>query len=106
LVGARTYYLRNILRDWPTHKCVKILRNTRAGMSSESRILIDEMVLPERNAPWRATQLDLAIASCFGAIERSRAEWDALLDEAGLQILNVWKYTDQLDDCIIVAVPK
>lgn len=75
-------------------------------MTKDSRILIDEMVLPEHGAPWRATQLDLAMSTCFAAMERSRADWDSLLGKAGLSILKVWKYTDELDDCIIVAVPN
>ncbi|KAI0910896.1 S-adenosyl-L-methionine-dependent methyltransferase [Ustulina deusta] len=104
--GARAYYLRNILHDWPDHKCVEILKNVKSAMTKDSRILIDEMVLPERGAPWRATQLDLAMSTCFAAMERSRADWDSLLSKAGLTILKIWKYTDQLDDCIIVAVPQ
>ncbi|KAJ8120520.1 hypothetical protein ONZ43_g2791 [Nemania bipapillata] len=106
VTGARAYYLRNILHDWPDHKCVEILKNIKPAMTKDSRILIDEMVLPERAAPWRATQLDLAMSSCFAAMERSRADWDSLLEQAGLKILKIWKYTDQLDDCIIVAVPN
>ncbi|KAI1123504.1 S-adenosyl-L-methionine-dependent methyltransferase [Nemania abortiva] len=103
--GARAYYMRNVLHDWPDHKCVEILENIKSAMTEESRILIDEMVLPERGAPWRATQLDF-LMSCAAAAERSRDEWFALLDKAGLKILKIWKYTDELDDCVIVAVPK
>lgn len=69
-------------------------------------MLIDEMVLPERNAPWRATQLDMVMSIGFAAMERSQEQWIELLDEAGLKILKVTKYTEQLDDCIIVAIPK
>ncbi|KAI8946387.1 S-adenosyl-L-methionine-dependent methyltransferase [Xylaria longipes] len=104
--GARAYYLRNILHNWPNHKCVEILQNIKSAMTKESRILIDEMVLPERGAPWRATQLDLAMSTCLASMERSRVDWDSLLGKAGLTILKIWKYTDQLDDCVIVAVPN
>ncbi|KAI0389948.1 S-adenosyl-L-methionine-dependent methyltransferase [Xylariaceae sp. FL0594] len=104
--GARAYYLRNILHDWPDDKCVEILTNIKSAMTAESRILIDEMVLPEKGAPWRATQLDWAMGSCFAAMERSRSDWDSVLEKAGLKIVDIWKYTEQLDDSIIVAVPK
>lgn len=103
--GARAYYLRNILHDWPDNKCIEILQSIKAGMTSESKILIDEMVLPERGAPWRATQLDMAMSSCFAAVERSRAAWEDLLDKAGLKIMKVCRYTEQLDDCVIVVAP-
>ncbi|KAI0594614.1 S-adenosyl-L-methionine-dependent methyltransferase [Biscogniauxia sp. FL1348] len=104
--GARAYYMRNVLHDFPDHKCVQILRSIQAGMTEESVILIDEMALPERGAPWRATQLDISMMTCLAATERSEVEWRALLDEAGLKIRNIWKYTEQLDDCVIVAIPK
>ncbi|KAI0141209.1 S-adenosyl-L-methionine-dependent methyltransferase [Xylariaceae sp. FL1272] len=104
--GARAYYMRNILHDWTDEKCVDILTSITPAMTPESRILIDEMVLPEVGAPWRATQLDLAMNASFAAAERTRAEWDVILDKANLKIVDVWKYTEELDDCIIVAVPK
>jgi hypothetical protein len=46
------------------------------------------------------------MASCYAAMKRSKGDWDALLEEAGLQIEKIWKYTEQLDDCVIVAVPN
>ncbi|KAI1114290.1 S-adenosyl-L-methionine-dependent methyltransferase [Nemania sp. NC0429] len=104
--GARAYYMRNILHDWPDSKCVEILKNIKSAMAKDSRILIDEMVLPERGASWRATQSDLLVSTCFASTERSRADWDSLLGKAGLTVSKVWKYTDQLDDCVIVAVPN
>jgi len=104
--GARAYYLRNILHDWPTHKCAEILANIKSGMTEDSVLLIDEMVLPERDAPWRTAQLDMVMMTCFGATERTEAEWRALLDDAGLKITKIWKYTDECEDCVIVAKLK
>lgn len=62
-IGARAYYFRNVLHDWPADKCVEILRNIVPAMTAESRILIDEMVLPENGAPWRATQQDFIMGT-------------------------------------------
>ncbi|OTA90053.1 hypothetical protein M434DRAFT_78600 [Hypoxylon sp. CO27-5] len=104
--GARVYYLRNILHDWPNHKCEEILQNIKAAMTEDSVILIDEMVLPERGAPWRATQLDIAMLTTLAAAERTEAEWRALLDYSGFKVLKIWKYTDECDDCVLVAIPK
>ncbi|KAH9886148.1 putative sterigmatocystin 8-O-methyltransferase precursor [Xylariomycetidae sp. FL2044] len=104
--GARAYYMRNVLHDWPDEKCKQILQNLKIAMMPESVILIDEMVLSERGAPWRATQLDITMLTCLAAMERTEAEWRALLDDAGFKILKVEKYTDECEDCIIFAVPK
>ncbi|KAI2613378.1 putative sterigmatocystin 8-O-methyltransferase precursor [Hypoxylon sp. NC1633] len=104
--GARAYYMRNILHDWPDDKCKEILHNVKAGMTEQSVLLIDEMVLSERGAPWRATQLDMAMMTCLAAKERSEPEWRALLDDAGYEISKIWKYTEECEDCVLVAVPK
>ncbi|KAI1140004.1 putative sterigmatocystin 8-O-methyltransferase precursor [Hypoxylon sp. FL0543] len=104
--GARTYYLRNILHDWPDHKCKEILQNIKAAMTGDSVLLIDEMVLSERGAPWRATQLDIAMITCLAATERTEADWQALLNNSGFKIKKIWKYTDECEDCVLVAIPK
>lgn len=44
--GARAYYLRNIMHDWPDDKCVIILQQIMKAMNKKSVILIDDMVIP------------------------------------------------------------
>ena len=73
-------------------------------MSRDSAILIDEMVLPERGAPWRATQLDMSMLTCLAAMERTEAEWRGLLAGTGLQVKKIWKYSEECEDSTIVAV--
>ncbi|TGJ80535.1 hypothetical protein E0Z10_g8218 [Xylaria hypoxylon] len=106
LQGARVYYLRNVLHDWPDEKCVAILQNIKPAMTAESRILIDEMILPEKGAPWRAAQQDFIMGACVAAQERSHGEWLALFHRAGLRIETLWKYTEELFDHLISLVPK
>ncbi|KAI1108129.1 S-adenosyl-L-methionine-dependent methyltransferase [Nemania sp. NC0429] len=106
IFGARAYYLRNVLHDWPDAACVEILRNIRPAMAPGSRILVDEMILPERGTPWRAAQQDLIMGACIAARERTRDEWLALFDRAGLTVERVWKYTEELSDHLIALVPK
>lgn len=100
------YYMREVLHDWPNDKCKEILRGTRAAMTEDSVLLIDEMVLPERGAPWRATALDMTMMSCLAAIERSEPEWRVLLDEADFKIVDIRKYTEECNHAVIFAVPK
>ena len=104
--GARVYYMRNVLHDWPDDKCVEILQNLKSAMTADSRILIDEMIMPEKGAPWRATQQDFIMASVLAAKERSRSEWLSVFDSAGLRIDSLWKYTEELSDHLISLVPK
>lgn len=58
-------------------------------MAADSVILIDDMVLPEKGSPWRATQLDMTMLAALAAMERSENQWYALLDKAGLEVMKV-----------------
>ena len=64
------------------------------------------MVLPNENVHWQATQIDLTMMSSLGSKERTDEQWRALIDAAGLQVLEIVPYTPILNDSIIVAVPK
>lgn len=44
--GAKFYYLRTVLHDWPEDQCVEILSRLRDACAEASRILIDEMCCP------------------------------------------------------------
>jgi arsenate reductase-like glutaredoxin family protein len=92
--------------DWPDDQAVKILKNQATAMSEDSVILLDDMVLPERDSTWRATQLDMTMMAGLAAMERSETQWYELMDRAGLEIVKIWKYTEQSDDGIVVAKPK
>ncbi|RYP37879.1 hypothetical protein DL767_002751 [Monosporascus sp. MG133] len=104
--GARAYYLRNVLHDWPDAEVVKILSSIKTGMTEESVILIDEAVLSERGAPWRAVQQDMEMLACFSAMERTEGEWRKLIDEAGLTTRRVRRYTEEYEDTVIVVALK
>lgn len=99
--GARMYYMRNIMHDWPDDKAAIILRHTRDAMGPDSVLLIDEMVVPKTGAHWQATQLDMMMMSVLGACERSQSQWETLMASAGLKIKQFHQYTKSLNDCII-----
>jgi demethylsterigmatocystin 6-O-methyltransferase len=82
------------------------LKNLIPALGPDSRVLIDDMVLPNENVHWQAAQLDLAMMSSLASKERTDEQWHALIDAAGLQILKIVPYTAILNDSIIVAVPK
>ncbi|KAH6858961.1 S-adenosyl-L-methionine-dependent methyltransferase [Alternaria rosae] len=103
---AKFYYLRHILHDWTDEDCVRILSNIVPAMGSESRILIDEVVLPETKVPWQVAMMDIAMMASLGGIERSREDWTKLLESAGLKIADVHRYDDVRYHTVITAVPK
>jgi len=101
--GAKFYYLRNILHDWPDDKAIVILKNLIPALGPESRILIDDMVLPNENVHWQAAQIDITMMAALSAKERTHEQWHALIAAAGLKVDNIIQYTPILNDSIIVV---
>ncbi|KAH9871900.1 hypothetical protein J1614_006158 [Plenodomus biglobosus] len=104
--AAKFCYFRHVMHDWADEECVRILENVIPSMGPESRILIDEVVLPEVKVPWQVAIMNLTVMSCLGGIERSREEWVALLDRAGLKMVDLHTYDDVRFHSIVAAVPK
>lgn len=105
--GAKFYYLRNVLHDWPREKAVAILSRVREAMEpGVSQLLVDEIVLPNSGAHWQATAMDMIMMMGVGARERTVDEWVDLLDEAGLRVMGIHTYLPRHQDSIIQAVAK
>ncbi len=98
--------MRNVMHDYPNDKCANILRQIMDVMDKHSVILIDDMVLPNEGAHWRQTQLDLLVMAGLAAVERTEKQWYSMLDAAGLRVKQIYTYTPEVRDSIIVAVPK
>ncbi|KAJ5735535.1 O-methyltransferase B [Penicillium malachiteum] len=102
--GAKSYYLRNILHDWPDHKCREILKNIIDAMAPDSYILIDDMVLPNVGVHWQQAQLDMLMMVALAARERTQEQWDQLVESAGLKVNKVHTYTESSKDSIIEVI--
>lgn len=88
--GAKAYFMRRILHDWGDEASRTVLKNIILSMSIDSRILINELVLPDTGCERRMALNDLVMLT-FGGMERSESQWKALLQEVGLEIKNVWR---------------
>ena len=90
-LGARVYYLRSILHDWPDSKSRVILSHLAAAMTKDhSKILINELVVSNRGAGLHPTQLDLSMMVCLAGMERSEGQWQELARSVGLKIESIW----------------
>lgn len=83
--GGDAYLLKRILHDWDDERSVTILRNCRRAMHPGSRLLIVEMVAPDRamDAP-EVVMTDLHMLTVTGGRERTAGEYRRLIHEAGL----------------------
>ncbi|KAL4886398.1 O-methyltransferase-domain-containing protein [Aspergillus karnatakaensis] len=104
--GAKFYYLRRILHDWPDAKCIQILQHLRSAMASDSRILIDEKVLPDTNVPWQSAMADLSMMVTMAGKERSEAQWAMLAAQSGLRIAYMHGYEDSTIFNSVIVLEK
>ncbi|KAL9593087.1 MAG: hypothetical protein Q9219_007682 [cf. Caloplaca sp. 3 TL-2023] len=101
--GARIYFLRHVLHDWPDDKAEAILKRIVEAMDSESVLLIDEKVLPNMGTSTLAAGVDLEMMMLLAAQERSEKEWKALLGRAGLKVDNVVRYKVKEADSVMLV---
>ncbi|KAI9150538.1 O-methyltransferase mpaG [Paramyrothecium foliicola] len=102
--GARAYYMRSILHDWPDDVCVEILSLIKSAMKQGySRLLINENVIPSVKAYWEATALDIMMMTLQSSEERTETSWRHLIeDKAGLKVTRIWNdgiSTESLIEC-------
>lgn len=83
--------MHSILHDWNDETCRKILSNLVLAMEQDhSKILINENVIPDTNAYWETTSLDIIMMADFASQERTARHWHALIESAGLKVTKIW----------------
>lgn len=83
--------MHSVLHDWADHDAIKILKNIVPALKpGYSKILINENVIPDTNAYWETTSLDIIMMSDFASTERTAEDWHALTAAAGLKIVKIW----------------
>ncbi|KAK1633478.1 hydroxyindole O-methyltransferase [Colletotrichum phormii] len=88
--GARAYYMHSVLHDWPDKKCEEILARTTAAMKpGYSKLLVNENCITDTGADWQNTGQDIMMLTLVSSKERTRVEWQSLLEKAGLRILDI-----------------
>jgi demethylsterigmatocystin 6-O-methyltransferase len=100
--GAKFYYMRRIMHDWPEEECVKILKQLVDVFADDSRILLDEIVLPDTGANWQSTMADLSMMVVFAGAERTSRNWHQLVENAGLKIVQIHTFDVKRSHSIIV----
>ncbi len=87
--GADAYMMRHIIHDWDDEKSLTILRNCYQAMSSNSKLLVVESVIPPGNEPFGGKFLDLVMLLIPGGKERTEGEYRTLLGKAGFELTRV-----------------
>lgn len=82
--GGTVYILASILHDWPDAASTEVLRAVRAVMAVNSVLLVVEPLVPAGNGRFFGALLDLEMLVLTGGRERTEAEYERLLSNAGL----------------------
>jgi hypothetical protein len=104
--GAKVYYLKMVLHEWPSQQCVQILSQLKAGLKpGYSKILLNEIVIPEENAGWFETSVDMLMMQVHSAQERREREWRDLVGKVdGLSVMRIWDVEGTVEKVIEIEM--
>ncbi|KAI2467819.1 S-adenosyl-L-methionine-dependent methyltransferase [Annulohypoxylon bovei var. microspora] len=89
--GARAYFMRSVLHDWPDEQCRKILAQLKDAMElGYSKILISDCIVSDQQAAWQHISLDLYMMAQLSSRERTEREWRVLIESCGLDITGIY----------------
>ena len=91
------------MHNYPEDKCIIILKNIMAAMRSDSVILVDEMIIPNKGAHPHATSQDMVMMTTLASMERTQKQWSALWQAAGLKVLQTTTYNETTGESIQVV---
>lgn len=83
------YLLKLILHDWDDSKSAAILRNIRAAIRPEGRVVIIDALLPETVESHPGFLMDLNMMVMTGGKERTAAEFQGLLERTGFMLESI-----------------
>jgi O-methyltransferase len=89
LPRADAYLLSNVVHDWADEQATAILLNVRRAIPDAGKLLVFENVMPEGPEAYRARALDILMLALTGGRERTRSEYERLLDGADFQVTKV-----------------
>ncbi|KAJ2991110.1 hypothetical protein NUW58_g2639 [Xylaria curta] len=100
--GARAYLYHHILHDWSDDKCLEILGKVKKAMKpGYTKLLIHEMIMPEKGASTFYAILDMTMMVFNGGMERTKIQWEDLMRKAGLKVTRIWHSPQEGADGIV-----
>ncbi len=84
--GADLYVAKNIIHDWDDEKSLKILRNIRAVIPADGRLLLVEVMVGPANEPEPGKFMDVNMLAMTGGRERTAEEFSALFEASGFRL--------------------
>lgn len=98
--------MHQIMHDYSDETCRQILQQIKPAMGSQSKILINELVLPDQGAHWLTTSLDMCIMTSLAARERTEREFRGLFASVGLKMEGIWRHPQGYDSVMEVVLAE
>ena len=86
LPTADAYILSRVLHDWADTEAEAILRSVSRCAPKDAELLVLESILPEGSEPHHAKVLDILMLTISGGRERTRREYQTLLEAGGFRL--------------------
>src|SRR5207237_1081948 len=88
LPAADAFVLKMIIHDWDNARCVSLLENCCKQIDANGRVICVDAVLPSlgdtSDAPGKLLNVNMMLV--LPGKERTRREWEALYQKAGLKV--------------------
>lgn len=101
--GADAYFMKHILHDWNDEDATCILKNIRAAIPLDGKLILAETVVPNGPTPHPGKLIDIEMLVFLKGKERTEPEWRKLLEGAGFQLSRIVETKSPLN--LIEAVP-
>ncbi|MDQ3548089.1 MAG: hypothetical protein M3439_04640 [Chloroflexota bacterium] len=82
------YLLMEIIHDWAGTESVAILQAIRRAAPPHAKLLLIETIVPGDPGPDWSKMLDIHMLALLGGRQRTRQEYEVLLDQAGFVLLH------------------
>ncbi len=102
--GGDAYVMKHIIHDWYDDRAVMILKNIRAVLPSNGRVILLEAVIPAGNEPSFGKVLDIEMLVMPGGKERTAEEFRQLFTAAGFELTRIVATKSPLS--VIEAKPR
>ncbi|KAM0327587.1 hypothetical protein ACHAQA_005880 [Verticillium albo-atrum] len=90
--NAHIYFMRRFLHDFYNPVCIEFVKNTASAMGPDSRLLICDVLIPDRVEPYDTMDvywLDFALLAMTGK-EKKKEEFQEIFDAASLELVKIY----------------
>lgn len=89
LPQADAYLIMEVIHDWGDQESLAILGAIRRAARPHSKLLMIEQIVPDEPGPYWSKTLDVLMLTLLGGKQRTRQEYQAILERAGFSLKRV-----------------